>query len=289
MTTVEQFHGTYEALSPISHGSDEDFGMEQRLRTIEMTVREDGDVFHEDVPVISGNALRGQLRDLLAEDFLDLISEEEPVEIHDTLSNSFYSGGSLERGSGAGLLKRRMIHNIRENIPPLSLLGCAVGSQMIESRLNMGMLVPVAAETESYTGRSSEQSVHEYVDTTYYTRKDDDETRAFDHISTVSDDDEDRDTQQMKYTVQVLQPGTQFAHWMALEGASEVERACLGRAFELLGESPHIGGMKSIGHGKVRFDYEEGVPDSQPYLDYIADNRDEIREFVLSLDDDLES
>lgn len=286
MTTVERFNGTYEALSPVSHGSDEDFGMEQRLRTIEMAVRDDGEVYHEDVPVVSGNSLRGQLRDLLAEDFLNLISDEDPVEIHDTLSNAFYSGGTLERGNSPGMFKRRMIHNIRDRIPPLSLLGCAVGSEMIESRLNMGMIVPISSETESYTGVESEQSVYEFVDTTFYTRMDDDAGRNLDNLA--ADGGEERDSQQMRYTVQVLQPGTQFSHWMALEGADGVERACLGRAFELFGASPHIGGMQSIGHGHVTYEYDGGLPDSQPYLDFIKDNREEIREFVLGLDDDLE-
>ena len=101
--TVERFSGTYEAQTPISHGSDEDFGMEQRLRTIEMAVRENGDLYHEDIPVISGNSLRGQLRDLLAKDFLTRISDDEdPVKLGDTLSNTFWSGGDRQKSAGSG-------------------------------------------------------------------------------------------------------------------------------------------------------------------------------------------
>lgn len=276
--TVERFTGTYEAQTPISHGSDEDFGMEQRLRTIEMAVREDDDLYHEDIPVISGNSLRGQLRDLLAEDFLEAIStDEDPVEVGDTLSNVFWSGGSLERTAGPGKVNRRMLHDIREYIPSLSLLGTAISDQMVESRLNMGMLTPIASETESFTGRESENSVFEFVDETFYTRMDD----------RVGGRQGDEDAQQMKYTVQILTPGTRFEHWMALEGATDVERACLGRAMDLFAESPHVGGQKSVGHGKVSFDYDEGLPDAGPYLDYVEDNCDEIREFVNELDETL--
>jgi len=75
MNAVQNITGTYEAQAPISHGSDEDFGMEIRLRTLEMTVRENDDLYHEAVPVVSGNSLRGQLRDLLAADLLDRLSE----------------------------------------------------------------------------------------------------------------------------------------------------------------------------------------------------------------------
>lgn len=274
--TVERFSGTYEAQTPISHGSDEDFGMEQRLRTIEMTVRENGDLYHEDIPVISGNSLRGQLRDLLAEDFLDRIStDEEPVELGDSLSNAFWAGGSLERTAGPGKLNRRMLNGIREHIPPLSLLGTALSDQMLEGRLNMGMLTPIATETKSYTGRESEYSVFEFVDETFYTRMDD----------RVGGRQEGEDAQQMKYTVQILTPGTRFDHWMALEGASDIERACLGHAMDLFAASPHVGGQKAVGHGRVDFEYDDPLPDAQPYLDFVTDNREEIREFVEDLDE----
>jgi CRISPR/Cas system CSM-associated protein Csm3 (group 7 of RAMP superfamily) len=274
--TVERFTGTYEAQTPISHGSDEDFGMEQRLRTIEMAVRENGDLYHEDIPVISGNSLRGQLRDLLAKDFLARISDDEdPVELGDTLSNTFWSGGDRQKSAGAGKVNRRMLNGIREKIPTLSLLGGALADQIFSGRLNMGMLTPIAIETESYTGRESDHSVFEFVDETFYTRMDD----------RVGGRQGDEGKQQMKYTVQILTPGTRFDHWMALEGASEVERACLGHAMDLFGASPHIGGQKSVGHGEVAFEYDDPLPDAQPYLDFLDDNRDDIRDFVEELDE----
>jgi len=274
--TVERFTGTYEAQTPISHGSDEDFGMEQRLRTIEMAVRENGDLYHEDIPVISGNSLRGQLRDFLADDFLTRLSaDEDPVELGDSLSNAFWAGGSLQRTAGPGKLNRRMLKGIREHVPPLSLLGTALSDQMLEGRLNMGMLTPIATETQSYTGRESDHSVFEFVDETFYTRMDD----------RLGGRQGDEDTQQMKYTVQILTPGTRFDHWMALEGATDVERACLGHVMDLFEASPHVGGQKAVGHGEVDFEYDDPLPDAQPYLDFVADSRDDIREFVEDLDE----
>jgi len=273
--TVERFSGVYEAQTPITHGSDEDFGMEQRFRTIEMAVREDGELYHEDIPVISGNSLRGQLRDLLADDFLGLISDDDPVELGDSLSNAFWAGGSLERGNGPGKLNRRMINGIRDHIPMLSLLGTALADQMVSGKLNMGMLTPIASETEAFTGRESEHSVFEFVDETFYTRMDD----------RVGGKQDGESTQQMRYKMMILIPGTRFDHWMALEGASDVERACLGRAFELFASTPHVGGQKAVGHGKVSFDYADDLPDSQPYLDFVEENRDDIRDFVEDLDE----
>lgn len=279
MNTVTNFTGTYEAQAPISHGSDEDFGMEIRLRTLEMTVRNDGDLYHESVPVISGNSLRGQLRDLLAQDFLDRLgTDDEPLEVSDTVSNALYAGGSLERTAGAGKLNRRLINGIREFIPPLSLLGTAIEDQMIEGRVDVGQLLPIAAETSSFTGREADQSVFEFVDKTFYTRQDD----------RVGGRQGDEDAQQMKYDVQVLVPGTRLHHDLTLRsGHTDLEAACLGHALELFDERARLGGMASRGHGVVEFEYEGGLPEGAAYREWLEDNRDEVREFVADLDDQV--
>lgn len=275
MNTVRDISGTYEAQAPISHGSDQDFGMEIRLRTLEMAVRNGGDVYHEDVPVISGNSLRGQFRDLLAEDFLDRISpDDDPVQVSDTLSAALYSGGSLERTAGAGKLNRRMIHNIRDHIPPLSLLGTAIEDQMIEGRLDVGQLLPVAVETQSFTGRDADHSVFEYVDKTFYTRQDD----------RVGGKQDDEDAQQMKYDVQVFIPGTRFHHDLTLRsGHTELEAACLGHALDLFEDRARVGGMASRGLGTVEFEYDDR-PDGDAYREWLTDNQADIREFVTDLD-----
>lgn len=277
MNGVQSFIGTFEAQAPISHGSDEDFGMEIRLRTLELTVRQNGDVYHEAVPIVSGNSLRGQLRDLLAADLLDRLSDDDdPIEVSDTLSNAFYAGGSLERTAGAGKLNRRLIHDIRDTLPPLSLLGTAIEDQLIEGRVDVGQLLPVAMETNGYTGRDADKSVFEFVDETFYTRQDD----------RVGGRQGDEDAQQMKFDVQVLVPGTRLHHDLTLRsGHTDLDAACLGHAFDLFGERPVIGGMASRGHGKVTFDYEGDLPDGEPYREWVADNRDEIREFVADLDE----
>ncbi len=251
--------------------------MEQRLRTLEMQVRDGDEVYSEEVPVISGNSLRGQLRDLLAKDLLDRLD----VEVHDKLLYALYAGGSLERGTGGRKIKRSLIEDVREKIPMLSLLGTALGSQMIEGKLNMGMLIPIAEETEQYTGVESENSVFEFVDDTFYTRSDD--------IEGSTDRDEGEQAQQMKFDVQVFTPGTRFKHDMTLEHATEIEEACLFHAFELFRRSPHVGGMKSVGHGKVEFEYDDGLGDPSPYVEFLEENKEEIEEFLEQLDEKLES
>lgn len=238
--------------------------------------QQNGESYHEEVPVISGNSLRGQLRDLLAKDLLDRLD----IEIHDKLLYALYAGGNLERGTGGRKIKRNLIEDVRENIPMLSLLGTALGSQMIEGKLNMGMLIPVAEETQQYTGIESDKSVFEFVDDTFYTRKDD--------IEGNTDREDGEQAQQMKFNVQVFTPGTQFHHRMTLEHTNKVEEACLYHAFHLFQKSPHIGGMKSRGHGRVSFEYEEELGDNTPYVEYIEENKEQIEKFLKNLDEKLE-
>jgi hypothetical protein len=221
--------------------------------------------------------MRGILRDLLAHDLLDRLD----IEVNDKLLYALYSGGNLQKGAGGRKIKRSIIKEIREKLPMISLLGTAAGTQTIESKLNIGHFVPIASETEFRTGRESEKSVFNYLDDTFYTRKDD--------IEGSTDREDGEQAQQMKFDVQVFIPGTRFHHWMTLEHANEVEEACLYHAFEIFSQSPHIGGMKSKGHGRVNFEYEDGgLGDNQPYIDFIEENKEDIKQFLEKLDDQLE-
>ena len=274
--SIEKFEGVYEARTPISHGSDEDFGMEQRLRTIEMVIEDDkGETRNEDIPVISGNGLRGYIRDLLAEHFLNTID----ISTGDRLSYSLYSGGNLEKGTGKRRINRKMIKSIRENIPMLSLLGTAIGSEIISGKLKMGMLVPISKETVNYTNLESDKSVFEMIDETFYTRKDDLEGKKAKGK---------KQAQQMKFDVQILVPGTKLYHWMIVEHPTEIELSCLGKAFELFDQRPFVGGMSSRGHGKVDYEYNRELPKGDKYVEHLNDNKESIKEYVDGLDEKLE-
>jgi len=277
--SVEWFKGRYKAQSQIAHGADTGGGITQRFRTMEVNVTdpETGEEYNEDVPYVSGNSIRGYIRDLLAEDYLRLLAEpdEDDIELRDPLFNTLWSGGTLERGTGPGKLRRRLIEDIREHIPMLSLLGSAGGTEIWEGRWKTGHLWPVCLETHGYTGIKTDRSVFgSYLDVDFNTRTDDREGSR----------DEDDAVSQMRFRVHVLEPGTPFAHRMALKGASDIDRACLGRAMELFATQPFVGGMSARGYGEVAFEYEQ-LPDASPYVEYVRDNRDDLREFVHDLDE----
>lgn len=285
--SYEQFTLTYEALSPISHGGDSPGGNENPLNKIKVTVEEDGESFKEDVPIISGNSVRGILRDRVAYDYLDQLD----VQVGDALAYALYSGGYLDRGGGK--IDRRLREQVRENIPMLSVFGTALQSEAMRSKLDTGIVFPIASETENYTGIPSDESVAEYQDTISYTRLDDLKEAGSPEIRDTLKEDavqtaEDADRAQMKRNrFRVLAPGTPFKQDLTLRHATDVERGVVGRAFDLFEENPVFGARSAVGHGRVAFEFEEDRPDATPYLEYLEDNRDDLREYVTELDAQL--
>lgn len=258
--TTKTYPGTIVLKQPLAHGSDEHLGVDTKFRRIK--VNHQGRPI--EVPVLSGNAIRGTLRRIAAADFLRRVGY---TKVSDKLYYALFSGGSLEKGEGADIevgFKR----DIRGHLPFISLFGTAIKQQMVPGRLKVGMGVPVAVETQDMTGRQSEQSVFQLLDEIYYTRRDDLEEKK---------DQEHK--QQMKYTVEVLTPGTELAHHFTLEGANEVEEACFHAIMQQFLYCPTLGGMSAIGHGLVEMrDY--GFGDPQPYFDYLEKHQEAIREFL---------
>ena len=118
--------------SPLSHGSDKKAGNATLFRR--MQVLTDGGTLT--LPYYAGNALRGQMRDLLADHFLTTIglkvSRNHPV-VSLWFFYALYSGGALEENSDAtkalkrqlgdnGAIRATGIREFREMLPALSLL-----------------------------------------------------------------------------------------------------------------------------------------------------------------------
>ena len=280
----DKYEVRYRALSPITHGG-ESSGTMTPLNKIRMTIQEGDEEFEDDIPAVTGNSFRGVLRRRLGYDLLSRLD----IEVGDRTSNLLYSGGNFE--GAAGKIDRRLIEEAREMLPMLSLIATSFPSQPMEGKLNVGFLYPVCYETERYTGVESDKSVYEYVDTLGYTRIDDLRAgmspEAKEHVRDHQPDEGDGTSQMMRYHVRFLAPGTPFHQKLTLKHPDEMERATLGHAFDLFEQNPVIGGKSSVGHGKVSLSFEGERPDGGQYVDYIEDNKDDVREYIKKLDDRL--
>ena len=141
--------GTVTALSSISHNGGESFGIDSLLRR-EKFVQPDGSV--EEVPVISGNGVRGSLRDRGMLHMCRLLgygTDEQVGRIRGLTIGAFhflFSGGSLSADGGKTINIERA-RELRGLIPLVSIFGGAMGNQIMPGKLDMGKMIPICAET----------------------------------------------------------------------------------------------------------------------------------------------
>lgn len=278
--TIERHEGWLLAKSQIHHGGNEKNGSTPILRSIYMHVDGGGEV---PIPYINGNAIRGKLRRHLMKEFLTLVGIE-PETLNTKLYHTFFTGGSLESVDEMdGCINLDMRKEIRNFLPPVALLGCAIGNQMIPGKLKVGHAFPVCSEYAQYLpdGLKSDSRaampVRSFTDESFRTRKDD--LRC--------DRPDDEQAMQMKVDFECFIPGTMFYHWFSLEYPTEIERSCFGRYIELFQSSPFVGGMSGTGYGEVIFNYLPELPSSNEYLDFLAENREKIAEVIHKLEEKI--
>lgn len=189
------------------------------------------------------------------------------------LHHALYTGGVLEStdetSASADLEFRRFV---RDAIPPVGLLGTAIGNQMIAGSLKVDHAIPVCLETaymlpgELKEDNRAQQSVRTFTDVSFATRRDD--LRA--------GREEDEQATQMKIEFEVFIAGTLFSHAFTLVYANELETSCLGYMMDLLAECPYLCGKSGSGYGKVRMEYPN-KPSGDLWMQYLNDNRDALR------------
>lgn len=276
---IRRVPGLWTAVSPIFHFGTDDTGIGPTTRRSKLW--DSGTQSHEDIPIINANAIRGILRRLIGEDFLEQVGYEN---VSPKLHHALMSGGQLESTDDTTAtcdmaLRRQLI----DNIPPLGLLGTSVGNQILSSVLRVKHAYPLCAERKwerdlrrKGTGlmppvyrpwdedEQWEKSGNEMTSRHFYTRRDDL------HVDREKDDQ----AVQMLVNPECIIEGTKFEHEFVLEEATEVEVACLGWALRLWAEEPTIGGKASGGMGQLIIDYDN-VPEPDPYLAWCTEHVEE--------------
>jgi CRISPR/Cas system CSM-associated protein Csm3 (group 7 of RAMP superfamily) len=264
--------GILTALSPVFHGGSEKTGAVVLLNRLKFIV----DGKPTDVPIISGNQIRGRLRRLLTADFLELsgytmdLSQKSYQKLYHTL----FAGGVLEaveEESESAVVDLNLKFRVVKYILPLRLFGCSYANQMVEGRVLVGHMLPVCRELKDYTGVESDTSFYQLIARAFQTRRD--ELR-------VARAEEEEQAVQALIEYECFAPGTRFYHELRLETGREEELldlSTLYRAVELWKENPFIGGKSSVGFGKLKIEYEWPRPvDSKPYMEFVEKNKDEI-------------
>lgn len=263
--SVFRLNGYITAQSPIHHGGDEKAGNQSLVRRQTYIV----DNAPIEIPVISGNAIRGVLRRMIWDDLLTKVGYTlTSMKIYHML----FTGGILEAvdSKDSGVIDIDMKKKLRAELPPLAVLGTALGNQMFEGKLKCAIAQPICSELQAFLSDElpiqPTTSIYELVSFDFMTRLDDvKEARK-----------EGEAAHQMLMNFEVINPGTVFVHSFALDNPSTVEKAVLARALNLWREHPWIGGKSGVGYGTVKINYE--LDDDSAYLKFIEDNKEKICE-----------
>lgn len=205
------------------------------------------------LPVITGNSVRGILRDKLADNLLDAIGHPVDKETFNVL----YSGGNIS-GSTKNDVQRAKL--VRQHFPMLSLLGGGLGTMIMSGQLVSGFVYPICRESEQITGISSELSWHNLIDDIEFTRMDDskDDTNI-DRITDVDEEKKAKASTQMRFSVQYLSAGTELVQRLTLlDGSTELEEAAFLTGIAEWFKLPTIGGMRAKGFGAFSASFTSG-------------------------------
>jgi len=225
----------YTAIAPISH-----IGKTASTGSAFQTILTSGGK----IPVITGNSIRGQLRDSAASRLLELLDTKVDKETFNVL----FSGGNLngEMKDDIGRAKQ-----VREHFPMISLFGGGLGSMIMAGKMTCSFAIPICKESEDITGRPSFISYHSLVDEIEFTRMDDckNDIKA-EHITDTEAETKAKASTQMRFEVQYMAAGTEFIQTITLfDGTTSLELGAFYSALLKWFELPRLGGMAAKGFG----------------------------------------
>lgn len=264
-----------ECLSPLAHGADGKTGNATLFRR--MDVMTDSGTLH--LPFYGGNALRGQMRDLLADHLLlslGLPADRSRPAIAMWFFYALYSGGALEERSGAmkairkelgdaGATRAPGIREFRDMLPAMSLLGCALGNRILPGHVQVSDLRPLCHEWGNGVRPIAEMMTWEYL-----TRREDHEDHTEHHG--------------MIANTEYLRAGAALEGGIDMDSAmAALERAALGRGVTLLAERGLLGAENRRGAGRVAITMT-GLPDPAPYDEFLRDRKADILAYLAAVE-----
>lgn len=249
--------GFLTAVSSVSHVG-ETLGTVSYLRREKILSPAGGIV---EIPVISGNSLRGRLRDISAELWWRQVGRPQlPLAV----ANAIWSGGSLTRASGEILTGKRLMET-EDVCPVINVYGGAGGGRLIDGTLNVSKVIPVCKETSHLFSADAQETIKEtqtanvsfwdLLQIEHYTR----DRQAFPSSEIIAEgldgnappSSRVKHSEQMRYGVETFIPGTMFHVRINTRTNNPAGLSLLVETLATYQKNAHLGGKTSVGHGDV--------------------------------------
>lgn len=197
------------------------------------------------LPVITGNSVRGTLRDCGAKILLDTLAAKVGKEEFNVL----FSGGNLNGTTKNDVGKAK---TVRRKIPFISLFGGGLGDMIMSGKMSVGMLYPLTLETYEMLGEEyTDISWKHLIDEIEFTRTDDGKEDVLaDYMINPEEEKTAKASTQMRFSVQYLARGTVFVQDIYFaENTTDIEYGAFFAALKKWFERPILGGMSAKGFG----------------------------------------
>jgi len=266
----------------------------------------------QEIFALTGNAIRGTLRDCAARYLLNKLN----IKLHKNEFNILFSGGNI---SGSLVTDIDQAKIWRELVPMISIFGAGVGNQILQGKLTQSFALPVCTETQelipSYVHVKNELfglGWKEQTGTINFTRFDDTKNINLHQYIRRETDKENKKNEkeastQMRYEVEYYVAGGQLYHLFNFLPENNIEIGVFASALQEFSKNPFLGGMAGKGFGLVDTEYTCGsdicakITDGilsfnnvsetpglgeclKEYNTFLADNKNDITEFLKGIE-----
>lgn len=241
-----------KALSPISHIGEAISTTSYLVQ--DPIIQEDGSV--KEVFCYSGNAFRGQLRDILATHYAEAIGAKFDMDTFHLL----YTGGKISGGQSINIEEAK---EYRALFPAFSLLGGGIGNQIIAGKIKVGNSYPICQEARPILGaeyheKADKISYRSLTQEKSFSRMDDSKKQEMMDMMSQEMLTEvlrgkvtDEVSTQMRMTSELLVAGAELVNEIFLTKVTQEELGAMLLAITEFAKAPYIGGQSNKGHGKV--------------------------------------
>lgn len=279
--------------------------LEDGKKTGKKQVVERKDLATFDLPIISGNSIRGEARTLLTQftyddvldlDILKIATDQKLGKSAERLARFtlqlLYKGGVTPGKCKIEYTPCGMYEKITNAIPTLSLLGGVMGAHHFSGALRVSSMIPATAETfEMFKSEFPNEKKPDLLALTL--NRSTNQSRYAKHESVVTsnegngltdDTDIERSKTKMLFGQETIPAGTRF--YFMTECTSDNEGTLLAyRAFNaLLARHSYVGAMSGKGHGRVTYEFDTDLSHAlEDYEKYLVAHKDTIVEAISQI------